>query len=362
MTKRQAASVSLIFLSSLLLLFAYGCGTVSSSSSGSSAATVAIIYQHCFGDYSGPNSSCEVMTMRSDGSGSFKLTDLPSVSAYSYYPAMSPDGTKVAYVVYVGGFTTSLEVVGIDGSGRKTVASNKDYFCWSPDSKKIAFSSNSGAIEVRDVEAMTAPVSVTHEAAGNRRFSWSSDGSMFAYVVQNSLWVAYMNGTSVTSIEEVIGTSMSPRYPLFSPVDRDKLALLYAFDLAVFDMALRERTTLETDPLNTWDKAWSNDGQWIYYPKYGTGGDFDLWRASITGTVAESLTDDILSTAGITQTKPDEQRPRVFPGSRAVFFSVTPKDKNYSSSEVYSMSPDGTNKVRLTNDMHFDGTDVTISF
>jgi len=82
----------------------------------------------------------ELYMMNADGSGAVNLTNTPDVN--EMYPHVSPDGTKLCFVVDEGtGRTTirSVYYMNIDGTGRVKVADSAREPCWSPDGKRIAY-------------------------------------------------------------------------------------------------------------------------------------------------------------------------------------------------------------------------------
>lgn len=82
----------------------------------------------------------DVFTVGMDGQGLHQLTHSDSLS---YQPAVSPDGTKIAYVVEKDG-NSDLHVMNLDGSGDVNITNtNKGYWepQWSPDGKHIVCTS-----------------------------------------------------------------------------------------------------------------------------------------------------------------------------------------------------------------------------
>ena len=82
----------------------------------------------------------ELCMMNADGSNPVNLTNTGDVD--EMYPHVSPDGTKICFVVDEGIGTDRVRNVyymNIDGSGRVKVAQNARDPCWSFDSKSIAY-------------------------------------------------------------------------------------------------------------------------------------------------------------------------------------------------------------------------------
>ncbi len=82
----------------------------------------------------------ELYRMNADGSDPVNLTKTPDVD--ELYPHVSPDATKVCFVVETGqGDARRRDVytMNLDGTGRTKVADNAREACWSPDGKSIAY-------------------------------------------------------------------------------------------------------------------------------------------------------------------------------------------------------------------------------
>ena len=83
----------------------------------------------------------ELYIMNADGSNQVNLTKTPDLD--EMYPHVSPDGTKLCFVVDEGtnrrNKTRSIYYMNIDGSNRVLVARNARQPCWSPDGKNIAY-------------------------------------------------------------------------------------------------------------------------------------------------------------------------------------------------------------------------------
>jgi Tol biopolymer transport system component len=124
------------------------------------------------------STSDEIWVMNSDGSGSHYVASGTS-------PAFSPDGSHLAF----GGAPTTdqrvaLDVIGIDGSGRRTLATNATDYpepAWSPDGTTILFDSYRLDYVPRPVvAAVNADGSGERVFAGGRAANWSADGGAVA--------------------------------------------------------------------------------------------------------------------------------------------------------------------------------------
>ncbi len=86
------------------------------------------------------NNNWEIFVVNADGSNPVNLTQTPKEQ--EHYPQVSPDGTKICFVVDQGeGRETvrSLQVMDIDGQHRKKLVDHAREPFWSPDSKAIGY-------------------------------------------------------------------------------------------------------------------------------------------------------------------------------------------------------------------------------
>jgi len=82
----------------------------------------------------------ELHIINADGSGAVNLTRTHDID--EMYPHVSPDGTKISFVIDKGTGrkkVRSVYYMNIDGTGRVKVADNARQPCWAPDSKSIAY-------------------------------------------------------------------------------------------------------------------------------------------------------------------------------------------------------------------------------
>jgi RTX calcium-binding nonapeptide repeat (4 copies)/WD40-like Beta Propeller Repeat len=124
--------------------------------------------------------SHEIWLMNHDGSGAHYVTTGTT-------PAFAPDGTHLA----IGGVPTqsgtiALDVIGLDGAGRRTVAVDAAPLpepAWSPDGTKIVFNSPA-RVPFDEQKLKIVNSDGTNErpfAGGGESASWSPDGSAVAY-------------------------------------------------------------------------------------------------------------------------------------------------------------------------------------
>jgi len=141
----------------------------------------------------------ELYMINADGSHPANLTRTPDVD--ELYPRVSPDGTKICFVVdEVGekGKMRNLYYMNIDGTGRVKVADNAREACLSPDGKMIAYAK--GEYERYSTRAYATKglffydlQTAKHQPHPNPNLhhlytlSWSADGNWFVAIVTGGM-------------------------------------------------------------------------------------------------------------------------------------------------------------------------------
>jgi Tol biopolymer transport system component len=99
---------------------------------------------------------------------------------YFWYPAWSPDGSKILSVYSRKGSLNELVVMNFDGSERKSVAQSPTVYAptWSPDGSQIAFSA-SGGLSIINVDGSN--LRTFSNVSGCGWYEWSPDGSKFVF-------------------------------------------------------------------------------------------------------------------------------------------------------------------------------------
>ena len=109
--------------------------------------------------------------------------------AFAYHPALSPDGTRIAYFDGMFDHSHSLWVANADGTERRVLLDDEfsesghmRALTWSPDGGWLAFSTDDSIYLVRpDGTGLRRVVSGSF-AAGAPAVQWSPDGSRIAYL------------------------------------------------------------------------------------------------------------------------------------------------------------------------------------
>jgi Tol biopolymer transport system component len=88
--------------------------------------------------------SWQIYTMNPDGSDLFQVTNLAPPSDDGLFPTISPDGKQILFN-YSGPDGVDLYVINVDGTGLQALTQDHQSFFghWSPDGKKVAFTTAS---------------------------------------------------------------------------------------------------------------------------------------------------------------------------------------------------------------------------
>jgi Tol biopolymer transport system component len=243
--------------------------------------------------------------MNPDGSNQTRLTN--NHPADDVQPAWSPDGKKIAFTSNRDG-NFEIYVMNADGSNQVRLTNDPAFEdslpAWAPDQTKIAF--KKGNFSEAEIYVMNADGSnqmrLTNNAIPDTHPDWSPDGSKIAFVsgsgfYNTHIWVMNADGSNPT---EITVYPAEFRDPDWSP-DGTKIASVI--------VGPTDATSIG---------VWSVDGSF--------GG----------GIIFTEPHDPYGATCGQPVWSPD--------GTKIAF--VTDRDHN---SEIYVMNADGSNQMRLTN-------------
>lgn len=216
-----------------------------------------------------------------DGTGRRELTSVSGTDDH-YDPALSPDGTQIAFVLQSGGHYT-LMLMNADGTNVRALTSARTYLRapqWHPDGSRLLYGSGSPT-RIYSMTTSGTETQLTGLGAGSLP-AWSPDGSKIAFVASRSgseedIYIAHPDGSGLTHVAATPGyTEWSPRwspdgkrlisYAQYSTATDDRIHIL--------NVDGSGRTAI--GPLEGARPAWSPSGKRIVFASR----DGTRWRLS----------------------------------------------------------------------------------
>jgi Tol biopolymer transport system component len=240
-----------------------------------------------------------LISVNPDGSARRMLAGCGQSSATCSIKAFewSPNGRRLHFFRGTARDAYSLYVVDADGLHTRRLAVCG--YCglivgsratWSPSGSKVAFVGKSGLAVVDVRRHVTRPLTQCSQPCGDHSPAWSPDGSRIAFARGDSIYTVKADGSTIT-----------------------KLASAERF---------------ANDP------AWSPDGRRIVFDGVNT-----IYVADVDGSDRTLILDGTPGSGpGMPTWSPD--------GRRILYFN-TPGTPGAFSAEVWTMSPDGSNRRRL---------------
>ena len=241
----------------------------------------------------------DIHSMFADGSSPQQLT---SSTGFATEPAVSPDGTLVAYVDFQAG--GELKLMSADGSGVVDLGVQGTYPAWSPNGARIAFMTGSGIGVVGDfgddVTLLPLPAGST-----TGRPDWSPDGTQIAFGYRFPGHVDYdiaaVAADGRGAITRLTTSPVDDYDPAWSPTG-DRIAFdrgpasgaITDGDLYVMDADGSNETLLfdgDASHVVTFGVDWSPDGNTILFSRFDNGNS-DLFTIPASGGVLTQLTTD----------------------------------------------------------------------
>lgn len=245
--------------------------------------------------------------------GGTNQANLTNSSDSEWWPSLSPDGTKIAYI---NSSTKQIFTMNSDGTGKNAIyTSSASYItgtAWSPDGSQILF--RQGPYNQYDLWVInsdgTNPVNITNDGAHNGGnagggMSWSPDGSQIIYSRRsNSLsysvevWRMNADGSNKTQLTfgGDCGYSCENDSPAWSP-DGTKIVYesgeygisigdnMYLKDIYVMNPDGTNPTRITTDTAGDQFPGWSPTGNEIVFFRDG-----NIWKMNSDGTDETQLT------------------------------------------------------------------------
>jgi Tol biopolymer transport system component len=257
------------------------------------------------------DSEAGIYTMNPDGSDVVKVTDS------GVYPALSPDGTKIAFSDVPPGTPTShlgyhdIYTMNVDGSNLTNVTNHpaQDFQpAWSPDGEQLVFTSRYGERE-------------SNNPGWAQIYTINADGS---------------NTTRLTDSEG------HNQYPTWSPTG--KIAFSNGGTIYVMNADGSDLSALT----GGFDPDWSSDGSklvfngWEPEPYYS-----QIYSINADGSNRTRLTNE---PANVTVRFPSWSPS----GDRIAFMRQTGYGNDQTPGEIYVMNADGSNHTNITNNQIID--------
>ena len=255
----------------------------------------------------------EIYAMNADGS---ELTRLTNHDVHDSQPVWSPDGRRIAFIadrdtdpLYVPE-NKELYVMNADGTD-VTRLTNHDAddrgHSWSPDSRRIAFSSNpdgNADIYVANADG-SGTTRLTHHAASDWQPTWSPDGRRVAFASTrdgDERWFPpnaeiYAINADGSGLTRLTGNDRVAREPAWSP-DGQRIAFSSSRGHAHSSIYVMNADGSDMTPLiRGYGPVWSPDGRRIVFTDYpGDGdiimGDTEIYAINADGSDFAQLTDN----------------------------------------------------------------------
>lgn len=240
----------------------------------------------------------DIYLMDADGTDWQKLTDN---DVYDSYPSWSPDGKKIAFTTTTrddneAGIDDEICVMNSDGTNQRKLSSDGIYGFWpqwSPDGEKIAF------LSIRDGE--------------------------------RDLYVVNADGTNETRLTD---EPLDESSPTWAP-DSKTIAFARDGEIYIIDIETQREANLTNSPYPDSYPSWSSDGTKILFQSGRDHDDSNIYIMNSDGTDQASLSDEAGNGMEFDWSQKDD---------KIVFVSVGSTDL-----DIFVMDDDGSDRVNLTN-------------
>lgn len=276
-------------------------------------------------------------------------------NAVDRHPALSPDGTQVAFDSDRGG-SFDIWIIGVNGQNLRqltTHPSDDTWPAWSPDGKRIAFVStrDDPAGEIYTVAAAGGAVTrVTSNPATDTEPAWSPDGRTIAFTTSRF----NPGGSAATKFDVAtvpagggtVTRVATGEQPAWSS-DGRRLAFVIrtkdpSGDIVVRTMSSGATVTVAGDPDRAQTHPAWRGGAVLYGDTVGTGeeSDSDVWSADATGQDRRDHTQLATSSESAPAYTVD--------GQRMAYQQATNDESDVIGSQLIVANADGTTPVPLT--------------
>jgi len=251
--------------------------------------------------------NAQIYTMNSDGSD---LVQVTNGSSEHYYPAWSPDGTKLACYVHVSWRSWVLVVMNADGSDPHPITESTGCATcamgpyWSPDGARIGFSVEPNSYPTCEIKSTELAVvnadgtdcrRLTQNAWSDLFCGWSPDGLLIlttsSETGKSKVWVMNVDLSNPRCLAD---TGATDSMPAWSPdgahiafvSDRDGNDEIYVMDIDGSNV-----TRITSNPASDWMPAWSRDGAELAFSS-DRDGKLDVYAVRLADLSVRRLTTD----------------------------------------------------------------------
>ncbi|RJP54926.1 MAG: DUF5050 domain-containing protein [Anaerolineaceae bacterium] len=256
--------------------------------------------------YSDRDGNPEIYTLHADGSGLERLTDDP---AFDDSPAISPDGTRIAFLTarhdpnpQFPNLKYELYVMDIDGGNLQrltTTNAAEDHPAWSPDGSRIIFDADYDADGFFEIYAIHPDGSnlkrLTSNTANDQFADWSPDGAQIAFSsYRNGNWDIFVMNADGSDQRPLTDSADWELFPAWSP---DGTQIAYNgmaprsrnTDIFVMNADGSNSRQLTDTPRFDENPAWSPDGSQIVFQTQRDG-NFEIYVMNTNGSDPHPLT------------------------------------------------------------------------
>lgn len=252
----------------------------------------------------------DLHSMDPDGSNIDQITNSSGIE--EFFPDVSPDGTKIAYVDGVEG--GNIWVVNADGTNPvQLTTSGVEFFpVWSPDGNQIMYTSSAdgdGDIYVMNADG-TAQTNITDNTDGDFGGSWLPDGTQITFASDRDgdpeIFVSNADGTSLQKLTDNTDRDTNP---VWSPdgskigfyTDRSGSTQLFSMDTDGGNQQL----IADVSSIDIYTLSWSPEGSQIVFHSDHSG-DFELYTINADGSFQTNVSMNVSATDLVADWSPVE--------------------------------------------------------